>query len=124
MEAIHDNDGSDSIENGRTVLHPEAGPGTVVKQGNPGNVYVNFRAKAAEMTYVDVPSLDAMPTLLHDVDVNERPEFPMAHDRDDESTLHTGEVIIDLDLAEGVEYDVDDDGGGGIIIQYWMEEER
>lgn len=43
-------------------------------------------------------------------------------DRDEED-LHSGEVTIELDLAPGVQYDVDwDPERDDLIIQYWRDE--
>lgn len=34
-------------------------------------------------------------------------------------SLVEGEAIIDLNLAAGVDYDVDDLGDGQLVVQYW-----
>lgn len=56
--------------------------------------------------------------LLRGVPVEAKKELDMETPTD-EPPLTTGEVTIDLDLADGVDYDVDDHGDGTLVIQYW-----
>ena len=40
----------------------------------------------------------------------------------EEEDMTTGEVTLELDFEDGVEFDVDgEDGDGTIIVQYWKE---
>jgi hypothetical protein len=37
----------------------------------------------------------------------------------DDAQLVEGEAVVDLNIPDGVAYDVDDLGNGRLVIQYW-----
>ena len=112
----------EQIINGDRVIHPKYGTGEVVSitTGTVMDTLVEFDRSKRQL--VDRRDLEHAREMLKDVTVRQKPEWA-DEPVDDEEPLYGGEVEIELDFADDVEYDVDVtmDTDGRIIVQYWDE---
>lgn len=111
------------LEEGDRAIHAQYGSGTV--EGVIDNDRFNgkrliFKSQCGKEVNVAPDELIPFKTLLNSVDVNVKKEWVNNAVPYDNEQLHHGQINVDMDIAEGVELDVDAiHEDNQIIVQYW-----